>query len=257
MPKLDKRPTAFITGGASGIGFAIARNFVQRDYRVAIVDSDSEGGEKVIGELTGFGEAIFINADISRADEARNAIVQSVKVFGKLDVVVNNAGILGPEGFILHTDSDHERVIDVNFFGPVLICKHAIAHMKQFGGGSIINISSISAYIGGPEYPVYAASKAALIGLTKSFARKYGRNNIKVNCICPGSVRDTNILLNSRGIGPSNQETLELVNAIPTGRITTPRDIAEVVFFLASPAASAMTGAVIVVDNGESLGRWK
>lgn len=255
MPRPDKRAAAFITGGASGIGLAIARTFVERDYRVAIVDLDADQGESAVAELSRTGPAVFIKTDVSRADDARNAIVSAVKSFGKLDVVVNNAGILGPDGFLLCDDQKLERVIATNLCGPLWISKHAIAHMKQFGGGSIINVSSISAYRGSPEYPAYAASKAALIGLTTSLARKYGRHNIKVNCICPGSVRDTNLSVHSGGAALTSQERLMLTSAIPTGRITSPQDIAETIFFLASPAAQAITGAALVVDGGETYGR--
>jgi NAD(P)-dependent dehydrogenase (short-subunit alcohol dehydrogenase family) len=255
MPKADSRPAALITGGASGIGLAIATLYAQRGYRVAIADINTDKGQIAASELERLGPAIFIPADVSHAGEARDAVVESVKKFGKLAVVINNAGILEPEGFILNTEAELERVIAVNLCGPVWICKHSIAHMKQHGGGSIVNISSIAAFVGGTEHPTYSASKAGLIGLTKALARKYGRNNIRINCICPGSVRDTNILVRSRGTALTNQEKLELTSAIPLGRISTPQDIAEVVFFLTSPAAQTMTGAVIVADGGEMLGR--
>jgi len=255
MPKPDTRPAALITGGASGIGLAICTLYAQRGYRIAIADVDTDKGHRTVAELERYGPAIFIPANVGRTEEARQAVVESVNRFGRLEVVINNAGILEPEGFILNTDAELERVIAVNLCGPVWVCKHSIAHMKQHGGGSIVNISSIAAFIGGAEHPTYSASKAGLIGLTKALARKYGRNNIRVNCICPGSVQGTDILVRSRGMALTGQEKLELTNAIPLGRISTPQDIAETAFFLTSPAARMMTGSVVVVDGGEMLGR--
>lgn len=252
MPKPDTRPAMLITGGASGIGLAIATLYAERGYRVAIADMDRDKGQMAVSEIERLGPAILIPADVSHPEEARDAVVESVNRFGRLQVVVNNAGILEPPGFILNSDAELARVIAVNLCGPVWICKHSIAHMKQHGGGSILNISSITAFVGA-EHPTYSASKAGLIGLTKALARKYGRNNIRINCICAGSVRDTNILLRSRGTTLTTQEKLELTNAIPLGRISTPHDIAEVIFFLTSPAAHMITGAAIVVDGGEML----
>jgi NAD(P)-dependent dehydrogenase (short-subunit alcohol dehydrogenase family) len=255
MPEPDRRPVAFITGGASGIGLATARLYAQRGYRVAVADNDGDRGEMAVKELESATRAAFIKADVSRPEEARFAVVEAVRKFGKLDAAVNNAGILGPEGFILNADEELERVISINLCGPLWVCKHVVAHMKQHGGGAIVNVSSIAALVGSADYPAYAASKSGLVGLTKSLARKYGRNNVRANCVCPGSVRDTNILVRARGAALTTQEKLELTNAIPLGRITTPQDIAETIFFLTSPAAGALTGAVVVVDGGEMLGR--
>src|SRR5215210_6065843 len=114
MPKPDSRPAALITGGASGIGMAIATLYVRNGYRVAIADMDSDKGQLAVSELEQLGPAIFIPADVSHAEEAREAVVESVKKFGRLEVVVNNAGILEPAGFILNSDAELERVIAVN-----------------------------------------------------------------------------------------------------------------------------------------------
>lgn len=243
---------ALVTGGASGIGLAIAQTFVYHGIRVAIIDIDEAREKEVVTELGNSG-SYFIHADVSHPTAATKAVDRAVEHFGRIDIVVNNAGTVGNGGAIEEVTIEQVReVIGTNFEGAFWILSRAVWYMKKQGsGGSIINISSIAAIRGAPYYPIYSATKAALIGLTKSLAKQLGAYQIRVNCICPGSIGGTQLMRRSCGRGPTRDEILGIVQKVPLRRIGRTQDIANLVFFLSSEKASFTTGAVIVADGGE------
>lgn len=238
-----------ITGGASGIGRATASLFSQKKDKVAIVDID-KSSEEIVELIKKEGnQALFVHADISEQMQAEKAVRICAEKWGRLDIVFNNAGILCPEKSLV----EMMRVIDTNLKGTLFITEFSIPYMKKQGGGVIIFNSSIAGITGAPEYPAYSASKSAFFGLTKSLVRKLARNNIRVNCICPGSIKETKLLLRNCGISLKREDYLKLIQKIPIGRIGKPEDIAALVWFLSSENASFINGSIIVIDGGESL----
>jgi NAD(P)-dependent dehydrogenase (short-subunit alcohol dehydrogenase family) len=246
--RLDNK-VAVVTGGASGIGAAIAKRFVESGATVVIFDINDEGARAMAKQLTPLGRVLALSGDVTCENAVREAIERAVSEFGSVDVLVNNAGIeiTGP---IADMNSEAwDRQLAVNLKGAFLFCKHAIPHMRE-RGGVILNVSSMDAFVAYPGYAAYDSSKAALIALTKSLAIDHGRDGIRVNAICPGYT-DTPLLRQYFEKLPDAEGEMQRVLKIhPLGRIGTPRDIAEAALFLASDAASFITGTYLLVDGG-------
>ena len=232
--------TALVTGAARGIGLTIATALVERGANVALIDvADPSGFRKPEGSL-------LVQADVSRPDDVRRAIEATVAAFGGLDILVNNAGICPLSPFAEITEAEWDRVLAVNLKGAFLCCQAALPHLTQAGRrGRIINIASVGGQMGGLLVGAhYAASKAGLIGLTKSVAKEYAARGVLANCVAPGFIEtDMTAAL------PSEARTA-LLEGIALGRLGRPEDIAAAVLFLASDLASYITGQVLVVDGG-------
>jgi NAD(P)-dependent dehydrogenase (short-subunit alcohol dehydrogenase family) len=254
---------AIVTGGANGIGEAAVMAFARDGYRVAVADIDRQAGERVCQNVrSGSGEAISISTDISRAEGAREIVRQTVDAFGGVDVVFNNAGIQPPESYKTAEELDErvwDRVMDVNVKACFLLCKYAIPEMRRRGGGVIVNNASVQGLQSQKLVPAYAASKGAVLSLTRNLALDYAEENIRVVAICPGSV-DTPMLRASAGMnGPDDVGDVlaQWGRKHPLGRIGRPSEIAEVVVFLASEKASFITGEFVCVDGGlMARGQW-
>jgi NAD(P)-dependent dehydrogenase (short-subunit alcohol dehydrogenase family) len=177
-----------ITGAGSGIGRKAAIMFAERGAKVAVNDISAERGNETVEMIKkNGGVAIFVHADVSKASEAEKIVKQTVNEFNRLDILVNNAGIV-PSGKVEDlTEEDFERTMAINVKGPMFLAKYAVAEMKKVGGGVIVNVSSVAALKGIPNRCVYSVSKAALLGLTKSLAIDYVKDNIRVNAVCPGT----------------------------------------------------------------------
>ena len=250
-----------ITGAAVGLGRGFAEVFGEAGYRVALVDRNLEAAQKTADELKESGiEALALEADVTRSEDVARVFEEVGEQWSGIDVVINNAGILGPAKAIEDlSDEDLDQVLDVDLKGPFLVCREAVKVMRAGGkGGSILNISSITADTGAAVYPAYSAAKAGVIGLTRSMARRCGRYGIRVNCLRPGSILGTRFLETSRGSDLNLQERLKLkmglMQKIPIGRAAESRDIANFALFLASPLAKHIHGAILTVDGGEALG---
>jgi NAD(P)-dependent dehydrogenase (short-subunit alcohol dehydrogenase family) len=252
MGALDGK-RALISGGASGIGRATALLFAQEGAAVAIVDLDGARGKEVEREIhQGGGRGLFILGDVSRAEDCRRAVEETVRAFGGLDILFNNAGIIRRATVVETTEEEWDRVIAVNLRSAFLLSKYAIPYMVQAGGGSIIHNASGWGLVGGPRAASYCASKGALVNLTRAMAIDHGAQNIRVNCICPGDT-DTQMLRNeARQLGEEEERFLAEAADRPLRRIAHPQEIARAVLFLASDAASFVTGAVLAVDGGAS-----
>jgi NAD(P)-dependent dehydrogenase (short-subunit alcohol dehydrogenase family) len=252
-----------VTGGANGIGEAAVIAFAREGYRVAAADLDREAGERVRRNVDALpGEVIFVRADVSRADEARAVVEAAVSAFGAVDIVFNNAGIQPPESYrtVEHLDEDvWDRVMDVNVKSCFLVCKYAIPQMRKRGGGVIINNASVQGLQSQKLVPAYAASKGAVLSLTRNLALDYAGDNIRVVAICPGSV-DTPMLRATAALTSPQDIDRTLSDwgrTHPLGRIARAEEIAEVVLFLASDKASFITGEYICVDGGlMAKGQW-
>ncbi len=233
---------AVVTGGASGIGAGIARAFAREQARVAICDIDPDTGagtSKEIGTA-----ARFFELDITNEDNINNTINTIMNDYGQIDVLVNNAGITNDRLILRMTAGDWEKVLKINLTGTFLMTKAVSKHMLKQRSGRIINIASVIGLTGNAGQANYAASKAGIIGFTKSCAKEFASRNITVNAIAPGFIqtRMTDVL--------SDEAKNSYLKLIPLGRFGTPDDVAQVALFLASDAASYITGQVLCLDGG-------
>lgn len=242
---------AIITGGASGIGRATAMLFAQEGAAVAIVDINAEQGQSAVAEIEAAGgKAIFIPCNVTNAEDCRAAVEKTVTTFGGLHILFNNAGIIRRADVIGTTEEEWDRVMAVNVKSIFLMSKYAIPRMAQGGGGSIINTSSGWGLKGGGNAVSYCASKGAVTNMTRAMAIDHGKQNIRVNAVCPGDT-DTPMLRNeARQLGQPESKFMAEAADRPLGRYAQPVEIAQVVAFLASDAASYVTGAAYIVDGG-------
>ena len=241
-----KGKNVVVTGGSRGIGRAIAIEFGKNGANVVInyVSSDAEA-EKVAEEIKSLGgNAILVKGDVSSFEEGKKLIDETVKVFGTIDILINNAGIT-KDGLIMRMKEDHfDKVIDINLKGVFNTCKSAVSHMLKQRSGKIINISSVVGVVGNAGQANYAASKAGVIGLTKSIAKEVGARGITVNAVAPGFIKSdmTDVL--------SERVKDGMLGLIPLNRFGNVEDVARTVVFLASEGGDYITGQVINVDGG-------
>lgn len=242
---------AIVTGGARGIGYAIARRFLRDGARVVIADIDEKSGETASAELSGLGEVRFIAADVSERLDVRNLIAATLDGFGDIDVLVNNAGVTHAADFLDLTEADFERVLAVNLKGAFL-CGQAAARAMvdtvKNGGepGCIINLSSINAVVAIADQVPYSVSKGGIAQLTRVMALSLAAHGIRVNAVGPGSVM-TDMLSSVVTTGDARNRIL---SRTPLGRIADPSEIAGVVAFLASRDAAYITGQTLYADGG-------
>ncbi|MEE9308174.1 MAG: glucose 1-dehydrogenase [Spirochaetia bacterium] len=237
---------AIVTGAGTGIGRAISFLFAREGAKVAVTDIDVGAAEATVAEIveTG-GSALAIEADVTEAVGVENMMRATVTTYGHLDVLINNAGV-GTDGDVVELpEKEWQRILDVNLKGVFLCCKYAIPAMKKSGGGSIVNIASTAAFVGGSVSCVYPASKAGVVALSKSTALRYAHNNIRVNCVCPGHV-DTALTYTLK----DPKVKAALIRKYPLGRLGAPEEIANAVLFIASDEASFITGTELIVDGG-------
>ncbi|WP_042845602.1 3-oxoacyl-ACP reductase FabG [Providencia rettgeri] len=244
---LVKNKVAIVTGSARGIGFAIAQVLAEEGAKVVISDLSMSSGEESAKQLQEKGyEVVFIPCDISKRDQVNELFLKTKEHFGTIDVLVNNAGI-NRDG-MLHklTDDDWDKVIDINLKGTFNCMQEAAKLMREQGSGRIVNISSAS-WLGNVGQANYAASKAGVIGLTKTACRELARKGVTVNAICPGFI-DTDM---TRGVPEKVWDIM--ISKIPAGFAGDPRDVGQCVAFLASDKARYINGEVINVGGGMVL----
>ena len=244
--RLDGK-VALVTGGAHGMGAEECRLFAREGAKVAIGDIREEDGRRVEAEIAeAGGDAMFVNLNVSDENSWTTAVAQIAGRYGKLDVLVNNAGISGSGETDFRSTDAWDRLLDINARGVFLGIKHAVPEMQKAGGGSIVNISSISGIVGQETvHPGYNASKGAVRLLTKATAVQHAKENIRINSVHPGMMPP---MLTSFQRGDARRE--RLMNDVPMGREGQPIEVANAVLFLASDEASYITGTELVVDGG-------
>ncbi len=246
---------ALITGGTSGIGEATAKLFAREGAKVAITGRRAELGEAVVAEIKrAGGEALFVAADVTRAEDCRQSIDATIAAFGRIDMLFNNAGIVTQGTLEETSEKEWMRTFDVNVKGTYLMTKLALPIMRAQGGGVIVNNASDWGIVGGPGYTAYSASKGAIVLLTKSVALEVARDHIRVNAVCPGDTYVERWCVDERRDGSiSFEEELKAMGEeLPIGRVGTVEEIASAVLFLASDESSFMTGATLIVDGGNT-----
>ena len=244
---------ALVTGGAKGIGAGIAERFMDAGAAVVIFDIDGAGARHMAAGLCARGRALPFEGDVSNEEHVRAGVDHTIAELGRLDILVNNAGIEVPGTMPEYSSAQWDRQLGVNLKGAFLFAKYAIPHMRG-RGGAIVNISSVHAFASYAGNAAYDASKAGLLALTRTLALDHGGEGIRVNAICPGYI-DTPMTEEWLASVPDREATMRQVLSFhPLGRIGTPRDIAEAALFLASDAASFISGACLVVDGAMTVG---
>src|SRR5713226_3322023 len=245
-------PVVLITGALTGIGRAAALAFARDGHRTVVAGRHEEAGQKLVTELRALGtEAEFVRADVRHEDDVQNLVDRTVARFGRLDAAVNTAGTEGQPGPVTGQTADsYAATFDTNVLGTLLSMKHELRVMQAQGSGSIVNISSTYGHEGTPRASVYAASKHAVEGLTKSAALEVAGSGVRVNAVAPGPT-ETGML--NRFTGNAERKA-GLVSTVPLGRLGKPDEIANAIVFLASRGACFTTGQVLFVDGGKSAG---
>ncbi|MFI6475250.1 SDR family NAD(P)-dependent oxidoreductase [Streptomyces sp. NPDC050516] len=243
-----KDTVAVVTGAASGIGRQTAIEFARQDARVVVADIDERRGTDVVADLKGDGyDALFVRTDLTSEADCKNLITTAAETFGRVDVLVNNAGmeISTP----LHEMPVHEwdTLVDTNLKSMFLCSKYALREMIEASTGAIVNVCSVSGLVAWPGIAAYNATKGGVMMLTKSLAVDYAKYGIRANCVCP-SIIDTPMTDVSIGHDAAVKEQKAKLN--PIGRLGTPEDVANAILFLASDKSSFITGAALTVDGG-------
>ncbi len=241
--------SALVSGGASGMGAQVARHFAAAGADVVIVDANAALAGQIAGEIG----ATAVIGDVSDAAFCDAAVAQAVARTGRLDAVVNAAGIIARKAGVDTLDADWERALAVNASGVFYLSRAAARHMRTHGGGAVVNFGSIWGELGGKGALAYAASKGAVQQVTRSFALELARDGVRFNCVCPGEVDTPMLRAAGRATPLTDDQAQEIADrVVPMGRLAQPQEIARVALFLCSDAASYMTGAMVYVDGGYS-----
>ncbi|MEO8296994.1 MAG: SDR family NAD(P)-dependent oxidoreductase [Burkholderiales bacterium] len=241
--------TILVTGAASGIGLATATAFAQAGGRVVLTDINAAAGDKAVADLkaAGFADVSFLQLDVSKLDAAQAVAEQVRSSVGRLDVLVNAAGWDIIENFMDNTPEYWDKIVALNFMGPVNVTRAMLPLLMESGSGRIVNVASDAGRVGSSGETVYAGAKGGIIAFTKSLAREITRKGVRVNCVCPGPT-DTPLFATQ---SPKAQEAL--TNAIPMKRLGKPSEVADAVLFFASDRSSFVTGQVLSVSGGLTM----
>lgn len=241
--------TAFVTGAGSGIGSAIAHKLAQNGADVVINDIDPQRAEAMAQAVQAQGRrSLAAVADISDAHQVQRAVDLALDTFEQIDILVNNAGWDTLKPFLKKTIEEYDKIIDINFRGPILVTRAVVEHMGQRKAGKIISVASDAGRVGSLGEAVYSGCKGGMIAMSKSWAREFARDNVRVNVVCPG-LTDTTLLEGMRQDAFGGKVISAIIRQIPFG-LGTPEQVAEAVLFFASPASDYITGQVLSVSGG-------
>ncbi|MHB1420930.1 MAG: SDR family NAD(P)-dependent oxidoreductase [Bacillota bacterium] len=246
-----KNKVAIVTGSGRGIGRAIALEMAREGAKLVIADMLEENAQGVALEIKAMGgESLPVKVDITVKEQVYAMVAQAMEKFGRVDVLVNNAGWDKAEPFINSTEETWDKLIAINLKGPIRCCRAVLDQMMAQQSGRIINISSDAGRVGSSGEAIYSAAKGGIIAFTKTLAREMARSGIRVNCVCPGP-SNTALFAEISADNPKLGEALK--RAIPLGRLGEPEDLAGMVAFLASDAAAYITGQTISVSGGLTM----
>ena len=242
-----------VTGGGKGIGAAAALAFAREGAAVAVLDFDALAADALATAIKAEGgDALAVHCDVRQPQSVSDAVTLTVNTFGGLDVVFNNAGINIYGEVPDVSDDDWDAVLDTNLKGPFMMCRAAIPHLRQRGGGAIVNTASVQAFATQKTVAAYSASKGAIVSMTMTMALDHAKDGIRVNCIAPGSVRTPMLEESARTFFPDDPAAgmAAFGASHPIGFLTEPEDVAKLVLFLASDDARTITGACYRIDGG-------
>lgn len=245
---MDKK-VAIVTGGNSGLGYATAKKFCDNGIKTYVIGRTKERTVNACSEIGN--NAMPLIFDLTNLDEIPGMIQDIFDREGQIDILVNNAGINMKKDFIEVTDAEFENILHTNLFSVFSISREVVKKMKETGGGSIVNISSMAAQYGMPKVVAYSASKTAIEGMTRAMAVDLAQYNIRTNCIAPGFIK-TKMTAKALDSDPPRKE--KVFSRTPMGKMGLPEDIADAVFFMCSKEAKFVTGTVLPVDGGNSIG---
>lgn len=252
MPGLCDNKVALVTGGGRGIGRAISVLLAAEGASVMVadvLDQDARETLRIIHEAGG--KAAYTQCDVTDAKQVQATVDATVAEFGRLDCLVNNAGIGVTAPFTELTESDFDRIVAINLKGSFLFLQSAIKQLQAQGdGGSIVNMASIGGVVGTPQFAIYSMSKHGVIGLTKCTALEYAEQNIRINAVCPGPILTPMIEETAKQQGLSDVNELAKEQRVPIGRLGKPEEVAEAVIWLCSDRSSNTTGTNLFVDGG-------
>ncbi|MHC0067009.1 SDR family oxidoreductase [Nostoc sp. UIC 10890] len=240
---------ALVTGGTSGIGRETAIAYAKHQAKVVVVGRRMDEGEETVRLIKeAGGEAIFVQADVTKEADVQAMLDKAVSVFGRLDIAFNNAGTVGENpSLIEQTEAEYDRIMNVNVKGVWLSMKYEIAQMLKQGSGSIVNTASANGVVALPSVPLYTASKHAVVGLTKAAALQYAKAGIRINVVAPAAI-ETDMF--EAATGGQDEAKAYMAGLHPIGRVGTPLEVANAVLFLSSEMASFITGETLMVDGG-------
>ncbi|MCM3611842.1 glucose 1-dehydrogenase [Planococcus sp. MERTA32b] len=241
--------TAIITGAGSGLGQSTALRLAQEGVNIAVVDVNEEGGNETVSKVKELGaDALFIKADVSKADEVKNYVDKTVEHFGSIDYFFNNAGISGSGKYFLETDiKEIEQIVGINMLGALYGLRYVAEVMVKNGGGSIVNTASSAGVIGQDTVVTYSATKHGIVGMTKSLVAEYAKDGLRVNAVAPGPT-ETPMVKAYFDANPEMKKNAEA--GIPQKRLGTADEVAELVTFLLTSKAQYINGDVIRIDGG-------
>jgi NAD(P)-dependent dehydrogenase (short-subunit alcohol dehydrogenase family) len=242
---------AMVTGAASGIGRRIAVVLAEMGAAVAVLDVNEAGGNETVEEIATRGSrAFFAQCDVRSHRDCAEAAAKTIDQFGMINILCNNAGVVIRKGVADLEEEEWDLVVDVTLKGIYLLSREVIPHMIRGGGGKIVNTGSGWSLKGGPKAAAYCAAKAGVLNLTRSMAIDYGKENIRVNCVCPGDVDTAMLRSECAQLGDEPRQFMEEAANRPLPRVGTPDDVANAVLFLVSDMSNWVTGACLVVDGG-------
>ncbi|MCF8069896.1 MAG: SDR family oxidoreductase [Desulfobacterales bacterium] len=243
--------TALVTGGTTGIGFSTAKMLLEFGAKVVVAGRSEDKGKKALQALNSFeGNIVFVQADVSKVSDCKKIVDETVSRFGRLDSLINSAGVFIPGLIEEVTEEQYDWMMDINTKGTFFSCKYAVPEIRKAGGGAIVNISSDAGVLGNTNSTVYCASKGAITIFTKALAMDVAKDQIRVNCVCPGDVKTPMLEADMAGRPDADQYLKDMISAYPGGKIAEPEEVAAIICFLASETAPFVIGSAWSVDGG-------